>query len=341
LEEDEKLNGVFKGEKQRTPPIWIMRQAGRYLPEYLELREKAGSFWNLCMTPEYAAEATMQPVRRFGFDAAIVFSDILIIPAALGYRVDYSGNGPTLQSPSSGNTPEADEDVLNQNFSPVYKTIQIVRGKLNKTTGLIGFAGAPWTLASYMAAGGGGDERKTAKLWAYRDEADFTRLIDLLTDCVSRHLIGQLKAGADAVQLFDSWAGGLAEPLFLRFVIEPARAIVARVKAEIPGAKIIGFPRDATLDGYRRYAQTGVDAISLDTAIPALWAAKNLPNVVLQGNLDPLALVAGGKALEDGVIRILEAMRGRANIFNLGHGILPETPIPHVEKLIALVRSFS
>ena len=323
-------------------PLWIMRQAGRYLPEYRECRARAGSFWKLCTSPELAAEVTLQPIRRFGFDAAIIFSDILMVPVALGIDVEFRGEvGPRLSPISSAVSFEQNPGKWRQTFEPAYEALKIVRASMNESTTLLGFAGGPWTLAGYLAAGRGGDEQKAAKLWAYRDPAGFLELVDILSACVAQHLIGQLRAGADAVQLFDSWASGLPQHTFVRWVVEPTRKIVAAVRMAVPQARIIGFPRAATLKGYELYAtQTGVDAISLDTAAPMDWAVEVLgPHVVLQGNLDPIALVAGGQALTEGVDHILEATRGSPFIFNLGHGILPETPIEHVEELVRLVRS--
>ena len=335
MKEDAKLNAVLNGKTGCA--FWLMRQAGRYLPEYRVLREKAGSFWKICSDPKLAAEATLQPVNRFGFDAAIVFSDILTIPDALGYSVVFEKTGLRLNALEPSKPIVFDQRTLNR-LAFTYEAISIVRSKLNARTTLLGFAGAPWTLACYMAAGRS-DEGKAAKLWAYRDAAGFSRLIDTLADGIAEHLIAQLKAGADAVQLFDSMAGGLAEPLFVQYLVRPTKKIVTRVHAAVPGAKIIGFPRGATLRGYGMYAeQTGVDVVSLDTAVPITWATANL-SCLLQGNLDPLALVVGGEALEVGVTRILDAVHGRPHIFNLGHGILPETPIENVEKLVSLVRS--
>ena len=336
-----KLCAVLERKSLVPPPLWMMRQAGRYLPEYRETREKAGSFWKLCMTPELAAEVTLQPIRRFGFDAAIIFSDILVVPAALGLTVEFEvGSGPKI-SPISSADMLAKSPVKQSEFlEPVYEALHQVRAKLGDETSLLGFAGAPWTLATYIAAGGGGDEQRAAKLWSYRDPEGFQRLIDRLTDCVSQHLIGQLNAGADAVQIFDSWASGLPERAFAQWVVAPTKKIVAAVRAEVPQAHIIGFPRAATLKGYELYTrETGVDAISLDTSAPMNWAAETLGrNVVCQGNLDPIVLIAGGCALGESVDNILTAMHDVPFIFNLGHGILPETPIAHVEELVRRVR---
>ncbi|MGC9953906.1 MAG: uroporphyrinogen decarboxylase [Rhizomicrobium sp.] len=341
MQSTKKLLEILERKMLVPPPLWVMRQAGRYLPEYRETRAKAGSFWKLCMTPELAAEATLQPVRRFGFDAAIIFSDILLVPAALGVPAEFvDGVAPRLSRVCSTAGLESDPEKWRQLFEPVYEALRMTRASLATSTALLGFAGGPWTLASYLAAGSGGDEQKAAKLWSYQDPAGFQQLIDILTACVSQHLIAQLRAGADAVQIFDSWASGLPQHGFTQWVVEPTKKIVVSVRAAIPQARIIGFPRAATMKGYELYARaTGVDAISLDTAAPLDWAVETLASrVVLQGNLDPVALVAGGRALVEGVDRILTAMQDIPFIFNLGHGILPETPVEHVEELIRLVR---
>lgn len=322
------------------PPLWMMRQAGRYLPEYREVRAKAGSFLGLCRSPELASEVTLQPIQRFDFDAAIIFSDILTVPIALGHPVTFD-EGPKLPplDPVSGAVEALERDLgqWKPRLTPVYQALSLTRSSLSHDKALLGFAGAPWTLAVYMA-GGGNDEQKAARLWAYRDPNSFDALIALLVDCVSQHLIWQLEAGADAVQIFDSWAGGLPPELFARYVVAPTRAIVEKIRSAKPGAKIIGFPRGAGMAGLEDYARlTGVDGISLDPAIDMQAARQRLPNV-LQGNLDPLALVAGGEALQHGVERILTATKGTSFIFNLGHGILPPTPIEHVHALVKAVR---
>jgi uroporphyrinogen decarboxylase len=338
-----KLVRVLEGRAEKTPPVWLMRQAGRYLPEYREVRARAGGFWEMALTPAYAAEVTLQPIRRFGFDAAILFSDILTVPEALGQKVTFTtGEGPSLQPVATARGFVEDRDAWAQYFEPVYQALRLTRQGLSDEgfgdTTLLGFAGAPWTLATYLAAGAGGDEQKAAKLWAYRDPEGFGYLLDILSDCVAFHLIRQLDAGADAVQIFDSWAGGVPAALFERAVIAPTKKIVDMVRTARPGAKIIGFPRATTLDGYAAYAKaTGVDALSLDTSAPMGWAAKNL-DCAVQGNLDPIALIAGGAALDQAVDDILQAMDGKPHIFNLGHGILPETPIAHVEQLLKRIR---
>jgi len=334
-----KLVHVLEGGVEKSPPVWLMRQAGRYLPEYRELRAKAGSFWGMALNPAYAAEVTLQPIRRFGFDAAILFSDILTVPEALGQKVTFTeGEGPGLKPVTSAKGFVEDREAWARYFEPVYEALRLTRAGLPDGTALLGFAGAPWTLATYLAAGAGGDEQKAAKLWAYGDPQSFAALLDILGECVAFHLIRQFDAGADAVQIFDSWAGGIPAPLFEQVVVQPTKKIVAAVRAARPGAKIIGFPRATTLAGYEAYAQaTDVDALSLDTSAPMGWAAKNLACAV-QGNLDPITLIAGGAALDRAVDEILTAMSGRPHIFNLGHGILPETPIAHVEQLLRRIR---
>ncbi|HKQ44628.1 MAG TPA: uroporphyrinogen decarboxylase [Rhizomicrobium sp.] len=334
-----KLVRVLDGIAEKTPPVWLMRQAGRYLPEYRKLRAEAGSFWTMALTPKYAAEVTLQPVRRLGFDAAILFSDILTVPEALGQKVIFTeGEGPSLTPVASTEGLQEDRAQWSRYFEPVYEALRLTRAGLPPDTALLGFAGAPWTLATYLAAGAGGDEQKAAKLWAYRDPEGFGYLLDILGDCVAFHLIRQLDAGADAVQIFDSWASGLPATLFEQVVVNPTKKIVKAVRAAKPNAKIIGFPRAATLAGYKIYVQaTGVDAVSLDTSTPMRWAAENL-GCALQGNLDPIALIAGGAALDRAVDEILENTAGRPHIFNLGHGILPETPIAHVEQLLKRIR---
>src|SRR5450631_3349454 len=278
---------VLSGAAQKAPPIWLMRQAGRYLPEYRKLRAEAGSFWAMALTPKYAAEITLQPIRRFGFDAAILFSDILTVPEALGQKVTFTeGEGPSLSPVTSASGFIEDRAHWAAYFEPVYEALRLTRAGLPAGTALLGFAGAPWTLATYLAAGAGGDEQKAAKLWAYSDPQGFGYLLDILGECVAFHLIRQLDAGADAVQIFDSWASGLPASLFEQVVIEPTRKIVAAVRAARPGAKIIGFPRAATQSGYENYLRaTCVDALSLDTAMPMRWAADRL-GCTLQGNLD-------------------------------------------------------
>jgi uroporphyrinogen decarboxylase len=318
-----------------------MRQAGRYLPEYRELRAKTGSFWTMAMTPALAAEITLQPIRRFGFDAAIIFSDILVVPYALGRTITFEDSvGPSLEPVSSLSGLDDDEAHWATKLEPVYEAIGTVAEHLTADTALLGFAGAPWTLATYMAEGRGSQDQRAAKLWGYRAAEEFSGLLSLLERCVAAHLVAQLRAGATAVQIFDSWASGLPARQFADWVIGPTRRIVEAVRSSVPAARIIGFPRGATLEGYEHYvAETGVDAVSIDTAVPVVWAARVLaPRVAVQGNLDPLALVAGGEALEVAMEDILSAMNGKRLIFNLGHGVVPETPLAHVARLVERVR---
>jgi len=341
LKNEKDLIEVLNRNPVWPPPIWLMRQAGRYLPEYRELRAKAGSFWALCNSPELAAEVTLQPIRRFGLDAAIIFSDILTVPAALGCAVTIEeGEGPRLNPVTSADRFERDHSRWTKSLAPAYETLQRVRRALPPKTSLIGFAGAPWTLATYLAAGRGRDEQRAAKLLGFREPEQFAALLDVLGECIAFHLIGQLDAGADAVQIFDSWAGGLAADAFASWVVAPTKKIVDAIRTVHPKAKIIGFPRASTLSGYDSYLrETGVDAISLDTSAPLRWAREVLsPRAALQGNLDPIALVAGGRALDESVDEILATLKGTPFIFNLGHGILPDTPIAHVAQLVARVR---
>jgi uroporphyrinogen decarboxylase len=336
------LLSVLAHKPVHPAPIWLMRQAGRYLPEYQATRKKAGSFWTMCMTPELAVEVTLQPIRRFDFDAAILFSDILVVPHALGQGVRFEdGLGPVLDAFVGVEWLERDEAVWQERLAPVYAAMRGTRAGLAKEKALIGFAGAPWTLAAYMMEGKGSPDQRAAKLAAYRDPMAFGRLLDILADAVAWHLIRQIEAGADVVQIFDSWAGGLPEREFVDFVVGPNKRVVAGVRKVFPEAKIIGFPRAATQTGYEAYAaQTGVDAISVDTAASMRWAVKTMgTKVALQGNLDPIALIAGGDALRRAVDDVLAETRAMPFIFNLGHGILPETPTDHVAQLVARVRS--
>lgn len=342
MKEDGKnrLVGVLEGKPQWPPPVWLMRQAGRYLPEYRALRQKAGSFWAMCMDPAMATEVTLQPIRRFGLDAAILFSDILVVPFALGKAVAFEeGTGPSMEAISSADGLVLDEQVWTEKLAPVYESLGLVRKQLGSETALLGFAGAPWTLATYVAEGHGSTDQQAAKRWAYRDPDSFGRLIDVLVDCVSLHLIHQLEAGADAVQIFDSWAGGLPEAQFARWVIAPTKRIVERVRHAHPGAGIIGFPRAATLAGYELYArETDVNAISVDTAAPLEFMRHMAGGVAAQGNLDPQVLVVGGAALDESIDAILAAMKGTRFVFNLGHGVLQQTPPEHVAALVRRVR---
>jgi uroporphyrinogen decarboxylase len=332
---------VLDGRAQNPPPVWLMRQAGRYLPEYRAVREKAGGFLDLVFNPEFAAEVTLQPVRRFGFDAAILFSDILVVPHALGQRVSFSvGEGPLLD-PVTDRTAferlksELDHDAL----APVYETIRIVKEQLEPSVALLGFCGAPWTVASYMIAGRGTPDQAPARLFAYRDAAAFDVLIDVLVEASASYLIRQLQAGADAVQIFDTWAGVLPPEQFERWCIEPTQRIVDLVRSQVPNARIIGFPRGAGTMLARYVDGVPVNAVGLDWMIDKNFARERIQSrVPVQGNLDPLVLVAGSVALDRAIDAILQAFAQKPFVFNLGHGIVPETPIAHVEHMLKRVR---
>lgn len=332
---------TLNGTTSFPPPLWLMRQAGRYLPEYREIRAKAPSFLDFCYSPALAAEATLQPIRRFGFDAAILFSDILVAPDALGQKVRFEqGEGPLLDPIATREDfAKLREHIDLMRLAPVFETIERVVSSLPKETALIGFCGAPWTVASYMIAGRGTPDQAPARLFAYRDPELFQLLIDRLVTASIEYLSRQVEAGVEAVQIFDSWAGVLPAGEFERWCVEPIRAIVTGLRGKGKTVPIIGFPRGVGCRLQSFAGQTGVEALGLDSSVDASFAAQSLgKNLVLQGNLDPLALVAGGEALEAATRRILSTFEGRAHIFNLGHGILPETPIAHVERLVELVR---
>lgn len=330
------------GRRSDRLPMWIMRQAGRYLPEYRETRTKARDFLELCYTPELATEVTLQPLRRFDLDAAILFSDILVIPDALGQSVRFeTGEGPRLEPLDEAGIDALERDRAASHLAPVIETVRRVRAAIRHETTLIGFCGSPWTVATYMIGGRGSSDQAAARLFSLRHPEAFQRLVDTLVATSIDYLTAQFTAGADVVQLFESWALNLDEDAFARWVIEPNRRIVEGLRQRIPGAPVIGFPRGAAalLPAYA--ARTGVNLIGLDYAMP-LAAASALPaGLGVQGNLDPLRLVVGGAAMEDRVRRIIEAFRDRPHIFNLGHGIVPETPIAHVERLIEIVRGAS
>jgi uroporphyrinogen decarboxylase len=333
------LLDTLRGQAGFRRPVWLMRQAGRYLPEYRELRARKGGFLELVYDSEAAAEITLQPVRRFGFDGAILFSDILIVPYAMGQDLAFlAGEGPRL----SPRLADAALDALAaapERLQPIYRTVGLVRERLDPETTLLGFAGSPWTVATYMVAGEGSRDHQLARTMAYRNSAAFQALVDAVVAVTIEYLSGQIDAGAEAVQLFDSWAGSLAPDQFERWVIAPTAAIADAVKARHPGVPVIGFPKGAgaRLAAYAR--ETGVDAIGLDETIDPVWAMHELPEgMPVQGNLDPLLLLAGGEALEQRARWVLEALAGRPHVFNLGHGIDKETPIEHVERLLAVVR---
>jgi uroporphyrinogen decarboxylase len=330
---------TLRGNASERRPVWLMRQAGRYLPEYRELRAEKGGFLELVYDSEAAAEITLQPVRRFGFDGAILFSDILIVPYAMGQDLAFlAGEGPHLAPRLADAALEALQAVP-ERLAPIYRTVTLVRERLGPETTLLGFAGSPWTVATYMVAGEGSRDQHLARAMAYRDPGAFQAIVDAVAAVTVDYLSGQIAAGAEAVQLFDSWAGSLAPDQFERWVIAPNSAIADAVRARHPGVPVIGFPKGAgsKLAAYAR--ETGVDAIGLDETIDPLWAMRELPaGMPVQGNLDPLLLLAGGEALGQRARWILDAFAGRPHVFNLGHGIDKETPIAHVERLLAVVR---
>ena len=333
---------TLAGQTNAPPPIWLMRQAGRYLPEYREVRGSVSSFLDLCCTPELAAEVTLQPLRRFDLDAAIVFSDILIVPYALGQKVEFvEGEGPRLEPIGDGKALGGlDKGSAAKALAPVYETIERVTAKLPESVPLIGFCGAPWTVATYMVEGCGSKDQAAARLWAYREQANFQRLIDLLVETSADYLLGQVAAGASALQIFDSWAGSLPEDEFARWCIAPTRRLIEKVKAKTPDVPVIGFPRGSGPLAERYARETGIDAIGCDTSQPIEWIRDRLQSLVpVQGNLDPLLLVAGGPHLDRRVASILAALGSGPFIFNLGHGILPDTPIENVERLLRLVKT--
>jgi uroporphyrinogen decarboxylase len=317
-----------------------MRQAGRYLPEYRVLREKAGSFLDLCFNPELAAEVTLQPVRRFGFDAAILFSDILLVPMALGRKLWFvEGEGPRLEPMNADAIDRLCGDIDEKTLVPIYETVRRVKQQLPKETTFIGFCGAPWTVATYMVAGRGTTDQAPAKELAAREPATFQHLIDCLVATSVDYLTAQLEAGVEVVQIFDTWAGSLPAADFERWCVQPTKKLVADLRAKVPGAKVIGFPRGAgqKIPGY--VAETGVDAVSLESEIDREFARAELQSrVPVQGNLDPQTLRAGGEQLDREIDIVLNAFSAAPFIFNLGHGILPDTPIANVERMLKRVR---
>ena len=333
------LLNVLRGQKSDQTPIWLMRQAGRYLPEYRELRAQKGGFLELCYDADAAAEVTLQPIQRFGFDGAILFSDILIVPHAMGQDLWFeAGEGPRL-APRMVEAALSSLEAAPEHFEAIYRTVRSVATQLDDKTTFMGFAGSPWTISTYMLHGQGSKDHHVARQYAYQNEAAYTELIDSIVDHTVTYLIGQIEAGVDALQLFDSWAGSLSPAQFEKWVIGPNAAIISRIKGAHPDIPIIGFPKGAgdKLAAYAR--ETGADVIGLDETVDPVVADKILPSEIpVQGNLDPLALLTGGKALEAATAHILETFRDRPHIFNLGHGIIKETPIEHVEKLLTLVR---
>ncbi len=334
------LLAVLNGAHMSEPPLWLMRQAGRYLPEYRELRAEKGGFLALVYDSEAACEITIQPLRRFKMDGAILFSDILIVPHAMGQQLSFgAGEGPALAPPLA----DADFSALTPApgyFDKIYETVAKVRSRIDPSVTMLGFAGSPWTIATYMVAGHGSKDQADARTLAYQDPQAFQALIDAIVRATVTYLSGQIRAGAQALQLFDSWAGSLSPAQFERWVIAPTASIVSQLKALHPEVPLIGFPKGAgaKLAAYAR--ETGVDAIGLDETLDPDWANTTLPkNMPVQGNLDPLVLMAGGDAMATAVRRIRTAFASRPHIFNLGHGIGQHTPIANVEALVAMVRA--
>jgi uroporphyrinogen decarboxylase len=336
---DKPLLAVLKGERRDPPPMWLMRQAGRYLPEYRALRATKGGFLELAYDPASAAEITLQPLRRFAFDGAILFSDILVVPHAMGMDLSFTaGEGPRL-APWLAEARIRDLQPAMERLEPIYKTVKRVKAELRPETTFLGFAGSPWTVATYMIAGQGSREQAEARQLGYSDPAKLDAILDIVAQITVDYLSRQIEAGVDAVQLFDSWAGSLSPAQFERFVIARTAWIVEQLRKRHPDTPIIGFPKGAGGKLRAYAAETGVDAIGLDETVDSAWAARELPSgLPVQGNLDPLALVAGGEALSSAVRRILDALGDRPHIFNLGHGIQQTTPIAHVEELVGLVK---
>lgn len=338
---EKSLLRVLGGKREAIPPVWMMRQAGRYLPEYRAVREKAGGFLDLVFNPELALEVTLQPVRRFDFDAAILFSDILVIPLAMGRKLWFvEGEGPRLDPLDDVKElmsvkRETDERLM----APIYETVRRVKEELSGKTALIGFCGAPWTVATYMVAGQGTSDQAPAKKLAAQEPSSFQYLIDCLVDASVEYLGGQLAAGADVVQIFDTWAGSLPTHEFESWCVQPTKRLVSKLRERQPGAKVIGFPRGAGRNIPRYVDETGVDAVSLESGIDRDFARREIQSrVPVQGNVDPLVLRAGGTALDQEVDDVMKAFSGGPFIFNLGHGILPDTPIAHVERMLGRVR---
>ncbi|WP_092586551.1 uroporphyrinogen decarboxylase [Rhizobium mongolense] len=334
-----KIMRVLDGETLSPPPVWLMRQAGRYLPEYRQTRAKAGSFLDLCYSPEHAVEVTLQPIRRYGFDAAILFSDILVIPDAMKRNVRFTeGHGPEMDPIDEAGISRLDAGGAIDYLKPVFETVRRLRAELPEETTLLGFCGAPWTVATYMIAGHGTSDQAPARLFAYQYPKAFERLLMLLADISAEYLVTQIDAGADAVQIFDSWAGVLGEKEFEAFAVKPVARMIAAIKARRPNARVISFAKGAgyLLKTYRQ--KTGADAIGLDWSVPLEFAAELQKGGAVQGNLDPMRVVAGGRALEEGIDEILAHLGGGPLIFNLGHGITPQADPENVRLLVERVR---
>lgn len=335
-----KFLDVFDQKIITPPPIWMMRQAGRYLPEYRQVRDQAGDFLSLCFNSDLATEVTLQPIRRYSMDAAILFADILLIPHAMGQPLAYrEGEGPILEPITTVAAVQELRSDIAETLAPVYQTVRQLRAALPSDVALIGFAGAPWTVAAYMVQGRGGKGFVQAKRWAFSDPAGFGQLIDRITTATIEYLSAQIDAGANTIQIFDSWAGLLPAAEFAKWVVAPTKCIVDALKAKYPHIPIIGFPRGSGANAISYCTDTGVDGLGLDETVDPLWAMANIPpSVVLQGNLDPQFVVAGGEGMAQAIEQILKAFKGRPYIFNLGHGLVPETPPDHVGAVCDLVR---
>jgi uroporphyrinogen decarboxylase len=340
-----KLLKVLAGEVLPTPPVWLMRQAGRYLPEYRATRAEAGGFLSLCYSPKLAAEVTLQPIRRYGFDAAILFSDILVVPDALGQDVKFlEGEGPKLEPiRSTAEFKRLDPSKTGEKFSLICETVSRLRQDLPKETTLIGFCGAPWTVATYVVGGEGSSDQAQARRFAYRDPNGFQQLMDILVDTSVDYLSQQIQAGADTVMIFDSWAGTLPDREFAAWVTAPTARLVRDLKNRHPGVPVIGFPRGAGSNALGYVKQTGVNGVGCDTAMPLseMRTLAKESGIAVQGNIDPLLLVAGGDALDRRIEETLKTLSGLPHIFNLGHGIVPDTPPENVARLVERVRAFS
>ena len=338
---------TLNNEKSKDIPFWFMRQAGRYLPEYRDLRQNAGGFLDLVYNPDFASEVTLQPIRRFGMTGSILFSDILVIPHALGQNLTFEpGEGPKLDPiRNAQDLSILDISKIDETLAPIYQTVAQTRQKLRDEkfgdTALIGFAGSPWTVACYMVEGGGSKTFTEVKKWSYGNPDEFQKLIDIVTDATIIYLENQVEAGVEALQLFDSWAGILDKPNFDRWVIEPTKKIVSALRAKYPHVPIIGFPREAGHLTLNYIQNTGIQAVGMDFTLPLYWARKNLQSVMpVQGCLDPIYLLNGGQPMIDAATHILETFSDKPFIFNLGHGVIKETPVEHVEQLSHLIRDF-
>ena len=331
---------ALRGEAVTPPPLWLMRQAGRYLPEYRELRKRAKDFLDFCYRPDMACAATLQPIERFAMDAAIVFSDILVVPDAMGVEVSFvEGRGPVVVPVRDADGVAAlRPEAVVERLAPVYETLRMVARALPADCVLIGFAGAPWTLATYLIEGGSSRDFALSKRWAASDAEGFARMLEALVTATVEHLVAQVEAGAEVVQIFDSWAGAVPAAAFERCCLAPVAKIVAQLKTRCPGVPVIAFPRGAGINYQGYAAATGVDCVSLDSGVPVGWGAR-LDATAVQGNLDSQTLVVGGKRMREEVDGILSVMTGRGFVFNLGHGVVPETPVENVAELVSLVRN--